>query len=208
MQKYKAISKLDSTEVSIDQEDRAKLAIKEGWIDSYEAYDYEEPPPPPEPTPAEKREAAYRVEADPIKEKALAYRTEADAWLLFPDEAKAAEVREWANTLLAQYLEKKQEIRERFPDEPEAGDALLERFLPPAEDDESAADGEAAPAEAEAAPAIYLLANSGIYHRPDCYYATLSNGDSLTLPEIAASRPDARPCQHCQPPELPAGEEE
>lgn len=90
--------------------------LPEGWTT-------EAPPPPPvqpEPdtrTPEEKRRAAYRSELDPIAREVSGYLTEAEAYLDVGDDASAAECDAKAKALRAVYLEKKREIRSRFPDD-------------------------------------------------------------------------------------------
>jgi hypothetical protein len=91
------------------------------------------PPPPPEPepdpepdplpetppdtrTPEEKRRAAYRREADPIRQRIEGYRIEAEAWRLEGNENAAAECDASAAALLTDFLAAKEAIRERYPD--------------------------------------------------------------------------------------------
>ncbi len=80
------------------------------------------PPPPPEEVPdtrttAEKRAMAYRREADPIARAIEGYRLEADACELAGDNTTATLYEGKASALLAEFLAKKKEIRERYPDE-------------------------------------------------------------------------------------------
>lgn len=49
----------------------------------------------------------------------------------------------------------------------------------------------------------YCLNTSGTYHAAGCSYVSES-GYWLTLADIAATRPDAKPCTRCQPPEISA----
>jgi hypothetical protein len=80
------------------------------------------PPPEPEPEPlderipAEKRRETYAAEADAFAREAFHYQTEADALHEAGDLAGAAAAEEKARGLRAQYLAKKREIRDRFPD--------------------------------------------------------------------------------------------
>jgi hypothetical protein len=73
------------------------------------------------PAPAELREAAYRAEADPLLSKYQQYQAESGAWAGLAgteayDGEQAARAQASAGEALAAYLEKKREIRERFPD--------------------------------------------------------------------------------------------
>lgn len=43
---------------------------------------------------------------------------------------------------------------------------------------------------------FYSLSSTGVYHLPSCTYA---NGNQLTLEQLLAQRPDARPCTRCNP---------
>ncbi len=77
----------------------------------------EAPPPPPDTrTPEEKRQATYEAEADPISQRIIGYHNEAEALRAEGDEAAAAECDAKAAALLKEFLAKKQEIRERYPD--------------------------------------------------------------------------------------------
>lgn len=68
-------------------------------------------------TPKEKREDAYKAEADPLFEQAMFYQAEAEGFRLLNDLASAAVAEEKSRDYLRQYAEKKAEIRERYPDE-------------------------------------------------------------------------------------------
>lgn len=116
MRKYKAVSKLDNSEVSFDYEEWAQSAIEEGWIDGYKPYEYIEPPVSA-PTPEELRQEAYREEVDPLFAQAQYYHAEAEGLRLLDRVTEAAAAEETAREYLRQYAEKKIEIRERFPDD-------------------------------------------------------------------------------------------
>lgn len=64
-----------------------------------------------------RRRAAYVEESDAFRNEALSYQTEAQAWLLEGNEEKAAAAKAKAETALHAYLEAKQTIRDRIPDE-------------------------------------------------------------------------------------------
>ena len=75
----------------------------------------------PERTPAERRASAYRLEADPLLATYQQYKAEVDGWAELEgtedhDSDQAARAQENAVTALTAYLDKKREIRERFPD--------------------------------------------------------------------------------------------
>lgn len=133
--------------------------LPEGWSDT-------PPMPPDNRMPEEKRRAAYFREADAIRNEALSYQAEADAWRLAGNEARASAAETKAAASLAEYLAKKEEIRERYPDP------------------------------------SYTLAASGVYHAAGCSYAA-SDGEKLTLEQIAARNASAKPCARCKPPALP-----
>lgn len=75
------------------------------------------------PTPEEMRQHAYESEADPFRDAALNYQMEAAAWRLEGNLEKAAEAETKEHTALRDYLDKKQEIRGRFPGNSNVGEA-------------------------------------------------------------------------------------
>lgn len=79
---------------------------------------YAEPSPPEDNrTPAERREDAYRIEADSILEQYQFYHAKSEGFRLLKQSQKADEETEKANEYLRQYALKTDEIRERYPDE-------------------------------------------------------------------------------------------
>ena len=58
---YRAYDKTNKMEVSFSHESDAKNAVKDGWIDGYEAFEYVEPPGP---TPEELLATEIRAERD------------------------------------------------------------------------------------------------------------------------------------------------
>lgn len=83
----------------------------------------------PKRTPAERRASAYRVEADPLLTTYQQYKAEVDGWKELEgtegyDADQASRAQTNAAEALTEYLEKKREIRERFPDaEPDGNSA-------------------------------------------------------------------------------------
>lgn len=84
--------------------------LPEGWT-------LEPPILPDTRTPEQKREDDYRIEVDPIANAAMRARTEAEALRLVGDTEGAAAADAHADDLLRQFLAKKEEIRQRYPDE-------------------------------------------------------------------------------------------
>ncbi len=130
------------------------------------------------------RRAAYEAEADVFRDQAVSYEAEAKALLDegFEQDAHAAIIK--ATEARANYIAKKREIRERYPDA-----AAL-----------SAAAPMAAP---QAAPVQYAVMPTGTYHRQGCSSVT-DAAELMTPAEIIAGIPDAKPCGRCNPPSLSA----
>lgn len=128
-------------------------------------------------TAEEQRRAAYVVEADPLFDEAQFYQTEADGHKALGNNKQAAEAEAKALEFKKQYAQKKEEIRERFP------------------------DTQVVPAIQNASVEQYSLSASGVYHKTTCGYAS-ANGTLLTMEEIAARYPAVTPCARCNPPPM------
>lgn len=128
------------------------------------------------------RRAAYTAEADVFRDQAVSYQQEAEAWRNAGNEDRAASATDKAKEALRQYLEKKEEIRARFP--------------------EASAAPMSAPMEADAEEKFALMP-TGTYHRQSCSYVT-DTAELATLAEIDSGIPDAKPCGHCKPPTMEA----
>ena len=100
---------------------------KEGWVDGKavridavgplpEGWSEEPPELPDNRPPAEKRQDAYTMEADPLFMQAQYYQAEAEGLRLLDKVAEAAMAEEIARGYLRQYAEKKAAIRVRIPD--------------------------------------------------------------------------------------------
>ena len=65
-----------------------------------------------------KRRRAYEAEVDVIRDRAFGYWIERDAWMArgMAEQAKLADAK--ARAAMADYLDRKEEIRARYPDEP------------------------------------------------------------------------------------------
>lgn len=126
-------------------------------------------------TPAGSRAAAYRAEADAFRDAALSYRAEAEACALAGDRTGAATARKKMRRKLAAYLERKRDIRARFPGADAAAPSLLANEV------------------------CYYLTATGKYHADGCGY-TCSDGEWLRLADIYRLKPAASPCARCKPP--------
>ena len=142
----------------------------------------------PKLTPAEQRAAAYVAEADVFWREALYYQSEAAGCALLGKAAESEIAIQKANANLVAYAAKKEEIRQRYPD-----DECTPGGTIPANQEENAED-------------CYCLNASGVYHAPQCLYASEA-GAWLSLREIGAVNPGARPCTRCNPPEFVFGED-
>ena len=149
----------------------------------YGGYDYQK-----RETPAEQRAAAYVVEADLFWREALYYQSEAAGYALLGKAAESGIAVQKANANLAAYAAKKEEIRQRYPDD----DCMPEEAVSAHQED--------------AVEERYCLNASGVYHATQCLYASEA-GVWLGLGEIVVANPGARPCTRCNPPEFISGEE-
>ena len=132
-------------------------------------------------TPAEQRAAAYIAEADLFWREALYYQSEAAGCTLLGKATESEIAVQKANANLIAYAAKKEEIRQRYPDDGcPSGEAISTNQKENAED-------------------CYCLNASGVYHAPQCLYAS-DAGVWLSLREIAGVNSDARPCTRCNPP--------
>jgi hypothetical protein len=130
------------------------------------------------------RQAAYEAEADVFRDQAISYDEEAKA--LSDDERgqEAHTATVLAAEARANYLAKKQEIRERFPE----GVAAMRLAAAPM----------AAPVEEEEK---YAVMPTGTYHWRGCSSIT-DSAEMMTPAEIAAGIPDAKACGRCNPPPI------
>lgn len=149
--------------------------------------EWSETPPEPERESGidDLRRAAYRAETDELRDLALSFQAEAEAWRLAGATDKAKRTNAKYRRELARYLEKKEEIRIRYP-KPANDDA---EAPPPATTDTFA------PEELAAGPRFYLT-RSGIYHAEGCTH-TKAKGEWLLLDEIQEKKPSAKPCSRC-----------
>lgn len=69
-------------------------------------------------SPEKKRRAAYEAEADIFRDEALSYRLEAEAWMLENNGEVAAAAECRFREALGKYLDRKREIRARYPESP------------------------------------------------------------------------------------------